>query len=153
MKIGVILISIRDGEAAKGEEAQRLDPKAIPNPYRTGRVCVIRNEAAQRLFKPNHSALKFRWCFVEDGAWKKWGLPMDAADYSHPDSKDANGPWAVCKTCGTWRRVNSTWSDGTHHNHDVVSARCLTCHPAEDDQQFTMVPHMLELFAAEPKQK
>jgi hypothetical protein len=153
MKIGVILISIRDGEAAKGEEASRQNPRAIPNPYRTGRVCVIRNEAAERLFKPDHPALKLKWCFVEDGGWQKMGLLTTSTDCSHPDSKEANGPWAVCKVCGTWRRVNDTWSDGTHHDQDEIHARCLTCHPNEDDQKFTTEPHVLELYAAGPKSR
>lgn len=59
MAQGVMLISVKDGE--QGE-----------NPYRTGRVCVLKVEAAQRMF---NSIGNSRVAFIEDSAWKKIGLP------------------------------------------------------------------------------
>jgi hypothetical protein len=58
MAQGVMLISVRDGE--HGE-----------NPYRTGKVVVVKEEAAQKMFTGFYG----RMAFIEDSAWKKIGLP------------------------------------------------------------------------------
>lgn len=60
MKQGIILISVRDGE--EGD-----------NPYRTGGWVVIKQEAAEKLFR-NVDFNKQRICFVEDKVWKHTGL-------------------------------------------------------------------------------
>lgn len=64
MKRGILLISVRDGESGN-------------NPYRTGRLCVIREEAFKRIFfgLPCENALKCRFAFVEDAVWRAIGLP------------------------------------------------------------------------------
>jgi hypothetical protein len=58
MDQGVMLISVRDGEYGD-------------NPYRTGKIAVMKEEVAQRIFK----GFKGRVAFVEDSAWTKMGLP------------------------------------------------------------------------------
>jgi hypothetical protein len=146
MKIGVILISMRDGEADKCKENSKLAPENRYSPFRTGRLCVIKNDAAERLFPPEHQALRLKWCFVEDGAWKELGLPIKPTDYSDPRELTDSNTWARCKACETWRRVQSTWGDGSQENHAEISARCLVCNPDEDDRNFTTVPHILELY-------
>ena len=60
MGMGVLLISVRDGESGD-------------NPYRTGHVAVIKEEAAQKIFK---EGFKGRVAFIEDSAWTKIGLPV-----------------------------------------------------------------------------
>ena len=49
-----------------------LDGTDHGNPYRTGKICVIKAEAAQRIFP---SIGNNRGAFVEDSAWNKIGLP------------------------------------------------------------------------------
>lgn len=66
MQMGVMLVSVRDGE--KGE-----------NPYRTGRLAVLKDEAIQRIVANEAlmvHLLKRRFGFVEDSVWKELGLPM-----------------------------------------------------------------------------
>ena len=58
MAQGVMLISVRDGEHND-------------NPYRTGKIAVVKEEAAQKMF----TGFKGRVAFVEDNVWKKIGLP------------------------------------------------------------------------------
>ena len=60
MEMGVLLISVRDGE--HGE-----------NPYRTGKISVIKEEAAQKIFK----GFSGRVAFIEDSVWEKIGLPSE----------------------------------------------------------------------------
>lgn len=65
MKQGVMFISIRDGE----EQSE--------NPYRTGKLSVIRDEAIRRM--PIDEALKAhilkaRVCFIEDAIWERFGF-------------------------------------------------------------------------------
>lgn len=60
IKQGVILISVKDGE--NGD-----------NPYRTGKFCVIKTEAAKKMFTDD--VMKARICFVTDTDWGKLGLP------------------------------------------------------------------------------
>jgi len=64
MRMGVILISVRDGESGQ-------------NPYRTGNMCVVKEETLARLITPLEHAkkvLKQRVAFVEDSVWKALGL-------------------------------------------------------------------------------
>lgn len=56
MKKGVMLIGVRDGETG-------------PNPYRTGSVMVVSQEAAERIFGGNYE--KNRACFVHDSILKQ----------------------------------------------------------------------------------
>ena len=63
MEMGIMLISIRDGETE-------------PNPYRTGQMCVVKEEAAKRMFPNNGEVLKMRMAFVEDNVWNLIGLPV-----------------------------------------------------------------------------
>ena len=62
MEMGVLLVSVKDGTDHE-------------NPYRTGSICVIKPEAAQRMF--GSSIGSSRMAFVEDEAWDKIGLPRN----------------------------------------------------------------------------
>ena len=65
MKLGVILISTRDGESGR-------------NPYRTGGWLVIKDDAIARLItdeKLRAAILAKRMAFVPDEAWDALGLP------------------------------------------------------------------------------
>ena len=61
MDMGVLLVSVRDGTDHE-------------NPYRTGGMCVVKPEAAQRWFT---TLGKGRMAFVEDTAWDQIGLPRN----------------------------------------------------------------------------
>lgn len=66
MKMGVICISVRDGET-----------DAL-NPYRTGNWCVIRAEALIPHIKPPELKAdieKRRVCFIMDSDWQQLGFP------------------------------------------------------------------------------
>ena len=91
MKQGILLMSVRAGEmnvvekerydheiAMKGERHPR---PFIPNPFRTGGWCVVKQEAVERmLVEPLLSqVLRCRWCFVEDDVWNAVGLPRKKA--------------------------------------------------------------------------
>lgn len=60
---GVWLVSVRDGESGKG------------NPYRTGRACLIKREALERIGGKPVSASGPKVMYVEDSVWTKVGLP------------------------------------------------------------------------------
>jgi hypothetical protein len=69
MKMGVMLIVVKDGS----------DPK---NPYRTGEMHVIKEEAAARMFNdPN--LLKMRAGFVEECVVRKLGFPIPNKEKSN----------------------------------------------------------------------
>jgi hypothetical protein len=59
MKMGVLLVSVQNGTDQN-------------NPYRTGNICVLKQEAAKRLFNNIGDS---RVAFIEDEAWDKIGLP------------------------------------------------------------------------------
>lgn len=59
MDRGILLISVKPGTER--------------NPYRTGAICVIKEEAAKRIF--GDAIGKSRAAFVDDEAWDKIGLP------------------------------------------------------------------------------
>jgi len=101
MKQGILLISVRVGEmeaVAKDQESykesydrastyerKRLRP-FIPNPYRTGGWCVVKEDAVKRFVQPSETLteiLRCRWSFVDDQTWEKLGLPR--GDY--PEKK------------------------------------------------------------------
>jgi hypothetical protein len=66
MSQGVMFISVRNGE------------KPSDNPYRTGRLCVIKDEAVQRFLieeSLKSDMLKKRACFLEDEIWDMMGFP------------------------------------------------------------------------------
>lgn len=60
MKQGILLISVRDNTDQE-------------NPYRTGHIAVIKEEAAKNIFGTD--ILKSRAAFIEDSLWNKIGLP------------------------------------------------------------------------------
>jgi hypothetical protein len=65
MKKGVVLISVKSGDTDKKD------------PYRTGRLCVVKDEAIKRIF-PEHlrtDVLARRVCYVADDMWDLMGLP------------------------------------------------------------------------------
>lgn len=64
MKKGIMLISVKDGTDKE-------------NPYRTGRIVVIKEEAAKEIFPTIGNS---RFYFVEDTAWKEIGLPMNTEE-------------------------------------------------------------------------
>ena len=66
MKQGIMFCSVRDGE--KGD-----------NPYRTGKLCVIKEEALDGLFEPSFLSKikKSRFAFVEDSMWELIGFPVE----------------------------------------------------------------------------
>ncbi len=59
MEQGIMLIAVRDGESGD-------------NPYRTGQICVVTREAAERIF---NEVPKCGAGFVEESIWKHLGLP------------------------------------------------------------------------------
>jgi len=143
MNQGVILISVRDGEPEKEKH------KEHPDPYRTGRFSVLRLASAQRMLPEGHPALKCRWCYVEDAAWARMGLPLGDEDHSLEADIKPSWPWARCKQCNNWRQVSPTWFEKP--NHTEIRARCVKCHPDETDREFTMETHVLELYASKPE--
>lgn len=65
MKQGIILISVRDGESGE-------------NPYRTGKWCVVKENAVKRMIQPDEllqGVLLHRVAFIEDAVWNQLGLP------------------------------------------------------------------------------
>lgn len=66
MKQGIMLISVDND--AEGH-----------NPWRTGRISVIKEEAIRNVVQPKELAdaiCIMRWAFVPDDAWQELGLPM-----------------------------------------------------------------------------
>jgi len=64
MKEGVILISIRDGE--EGE-----------NPYRTGKLAVVKDESIRRTMKPGEQVeaiLEKRVAYIPESVWAALGI-------------------------------------------------------------------------------
>jgi len=64
MEMGIMLVSVEDDTDRR-------------NPYRTGRICVIKKEAAEQIF---NEPMKNNFAFVEDTMWKELGLPMENID-------------------------------------------------------------------------
>lgn len=66
MEKGVMLISVRDGEESQS------------NPYRTGRMAVVKVEAIRRMLMPEaaEAVARQRVGFVSDSMWTQLGLPM-----------------------------------------------------------------------------
>lgn len=91
MKVGIILISVKDGEYEKIEAdannhehthryAKHPMLGFIPNPHRTGKFIVIKESALRRAFKPGErldAMLMRRWTFMDEESWEHMGL--DAA--------------------------------------------------------------------------
>ena len=70
MEQGVMLISVRDGEGGS-------------NPYRTGAMAVITDDAIKRMVSEGDTLdnlLSSRWGFVEDEIWDAVGLPREDID-------------------------------------------------------------------------
>jgi hypothetical protein len=67
MKKGCLLLCV--------DEKKTTDPK---NPYRTGPMAVVKDEAISRMFDAAtaEAVLKGRFAFVSDDAWTKMGLPQ-----------------------------------------------------------------------------
>jgi hypothetical protein len=74
MSKDVLLISVRNDSLAEISSAYK--EKRMPNPYRTGRLVVITDDAIKRLLDAPtaESIIKRRWCFIPDDAWNKMGL-------------------------------------------------------------------------------
>jgi hypothetical protein len=62
MKKGVMFISVKDGESGD-------------NPYRTGKICVIVDDAIRRMLKDPSEVLRKRMAFIEETLWQRLGLP------------------------------------------------------------------------------
>ncbi len=64
MKQGIMFCSVRDGESGK-------------NPYRTGKMCVIKEEAVEKIVSPElfEEIKAKRFCFIEDSVWQHIGFP------------------------------------------------------------------------------
>lgn len=64
MKEGIMFISVKDGESGN-------------NPYRTGKMCVIKDEAVKKFTSPEmfEQVKKTRMAFIEDSIWDMLGLP------------------------------------------------------------------------------
>ena len=87
MKVGIILISVKDGQhdkieadANNYEHNHRSMRGFIPNPHRTGKFIVIKESALRRAFEPStrlDAILTRRWTFMDEKAWERMGL--DAA--------------------------------------------------------------------------
>ncbi len=67
MEVGVIFIGVKDGEQEK---------KDNQNPYRTGQIIGIKEEAVKKMINEPllSQVLKSRVCFIEEGVLKKMGL-------------------------------------------------------------------------------
>ena len=79
MEMGVILISIRNGEESEEGNAGNF------NPYRTGGWCVVRDEAITRWLGGDNDELlagilKKRMAFLPDEVWDMIGLPRGESD-------------------------------------------------------------------------
>lgn len=80
-KLGIIMISVRDGE--EGES----------NPYRTGAQAVITEDAVKRLIsspKLLQQIIRKRMCYVPDSVWDMLGLPR--ANIDNRPAAETNGP-------------------------------------------------------------
>ena len=63
MEQGIMLVSVKEG----------VDHE---NPYRTGKVAVIKEEVAKRVFPTLGNS---RFAYITDEAWEKIGLPIGGA--------------------------------------------------------------------------
>lgn len=85
MKLGVVCLSVRDGETA-------------PNPYRTGCMCVLKVEAIRRMLVPEaaENIIAQRVCYIPDHDWDQLGLPrreINVDKGTHvPDSDSGSAP-------------------------------------------------------------
>jgi hypothetical protein len=107
MKQGILLISVRDGEfdaIAKDQESYKLSydrasayerkhfRQFVPNPYRTGGWCVVKEDAVKRFVQPPEllaDILRHRWSFIDDATWELIGLPR--GDYPAKESPCETG--------------------------------------------------------------
>ena len=71
MKIGIILIEIRDLEMEEEQD----------NPYRMGGFVVLKEEVVRRFLKEPllSRVIEKRFCFISTSAWKALGLPKEEA--------------------------------------------------------------------------
>ena len=77
---GIVLISVKDGESGD-------------NPYRTGRVAVVKEEAIRNIVHPKElsdTIIQKRVCYIPDEAWKLLGLPMTDIDNRNKEETHAN---------------------------------------------------------------
>ena len=70
MKQGIMFCSVRDGESGD-------------NPYRTGKLVVVKDEAVKRMVDADlyNKLAKSRFAFIEDSVWEQIGLPQE--DYGY----------------------------------------------------------------------
>ena len=66
MKQGIMFASVRDGESGN-------------NPYRTGKLAVIKEESVEKVVTKEmfDQLKKKRFAFIEDSLWKKLDLPTE----------------------------------------------------------------------------
>lgn len=66
MKQGIMFASVRDGGSGN-------------NPYRTGKLAVVKEEAVEKTFTKEmvDQLKKTRFAFIEDSVWKQLGLPTE----------------------------------------------------------------------------
>ena len=70
MEMGVMFVSVKDDTDKE-------------NPYRTGKMCVLKAEAVERLpisRELKDDFLKFRFGFIEDKVWELLGFPEEDVD-------------------------------------------------------------------------
>lgn len=80
MKQGIMLLTVRDGEKQD-------------NPFRTGRVFVVREDAMKRIVGDDtHAMFKVRWSFIEDSVADKLGLTAAADAPKTPGTEDVQTP-------------------------------------------------------------
>ena len=67
MEQGIMFVSVRDGESGN-------------NPYRTGKMCVIKEEGVKQFSSPElfEQVKKTRFAFIEDSVWTQLGLPENS---------------------------------------------------------------------------
>lgn len=72
---GIMFIQVKDGEQAKGGASQE-------NPYRTGPLCVIKEDAVRAFMNGPllQDVLKRRVCFIEVAIWEELGLSSPAEE-------------------------------------------------------------------------
>jgi hypothetical protein len=73
MKQGVVIVSVRDGTDHD-------------NPYRTGRIFCVREEAVKKMLGEIPAK---RACFIEDSALDKMGFPPLKKLQQHPKEEEA----------------------------------------------------------------
>lgn len=85
MEQGIMLIAVKDDAECAKVEAERQEwlkgpqnTPFIPNPYRTGHTCVVKDDAILGVVTDDtvkERIRKMRWTFIPMDAWDMLGLP------------------------------------------------------------------------------